>query len=425
VFTRARWQLTFWFAGAFAVILAVAGSSVYLTTRATLYGQVNDDLRSRSQRETPPLTERLGDASNRGQPPGSVPIGPSSAAGGYFYALVAGDGVIVASTGSVGSAELAGAETAQKALAGESTFVDTESSEGDPLRVYVTAVGDPDDQDYVLEVGRSIQPEQNLLRGLLFVLIGGGGAGLLLALGGGFLIAGRTLRPIRGAMDRQNTFVADASHELRTPLALIRTSAELVKRHPAQTVQANMESVDDVIRETDRLSNLVGQMLNLARADADRAQLDIGDVDMGELTADVVRQMRRLCEPDRIPLDIRAGGSLELKGDGSRLRELLLILLDNAIKHGGSEGPIQVTLQHVAGKVLLQVSDQGHGIPQHALPHIFDRFYRVDKARSREKGGSGLGLAIAKWIVHAHQGTIRIDSAVGTGTTVTVELPGT
>ncbi|MGD0764958.1 MAG: HAMP domain-containing sensor histidine kinase [Dehalococcoidia bacterium] len=423
MFTRARWQLTFWFAGAFAVILAVAGSSVYLTTRATLYGQVNDDLRSRSQHEAPPLTTRLGDASNRGQPPGSVPIGPSSAAGGYFYALVSGDGAIVDSSGPVESAELASAETEQKALAGESTFVDTQSLEGDPLRVYVTAVQDPNGQVFVLEVGRSVQPEQNLLRGLLVVLIGGGGAGVLLALGGGFLIAGRALRPIRAAVDRQNTFVADASHELRTPLALIRTSAELLKRHPAQTVRANMESVDDVIHETDRLSNLVSQMLNLARADAGRAQLDMGEVDMDELTADVVRQMRLLCKPDRMPLEIRANGSLKLKGDASRLRELLLILLDNAMKHGGPDGPIQVTLQHAGGKVLLRVSDQGNGIPQHALPHIFDRFYRVDKARSRGKGGSGLGLAIAKWIVHAHQGTIRIDSAVGTGTTVTVELP--
>lgn len=423
MFTRARWQLTFWFAGAFAVILAVAGSTVYLTTRATVYGQVNDDLRSRSEREAPPLTARLLDASRRGQPLGSVPIGPASTAGGYFYALVAGDGTVVVSTGPVESTELASTEAEQKALVEGSAFVDRQSSEDDTLRVYVRAVQDPSGQYLFLEVGRSIEPEQNLLRGLLFVLIGGGGAGLLLAVGGGFLIAGRALRPIRAAMDRQNTFVADASHELRTPLALIRTSAELLRRHPAQTVQANMESVDDVIRETDRLSNLVGQMLNLARADAGRAQLEIGEVDLGELTADVVRQMRLLCEPDKIPLDMRANGSLKLKGDASRLRELLLILLDNAIKHGGPEGPIQVTLQHAGGRVLLQVSDKGRGIPQHALPHIFNRFYRVDKARSREKGGSGLGLAIARWIVHAHQGTIRVDSVVGTGTTVTVELP--
>jgi signal transduction histidine kinase len=354
-----------------------------------------------------------------------VPIGPASDAGGYFYALVATDGTVVVSTGSVESTELASTGAQQKALADGSAFVDTQSAEGDPLRVYLRTVQDPSGQNMFLEVGRSIEPEHNLLRGLLFVLLGGGGAALVLATAGGFLIAGRALRPIRAAMDRQNTFVADASHELRTPLALIRTSAELLKRHPAQSVQANMESVDDVIRETDRLSNLIGQMLNLARADADRAQLDIVDVDMGELTADVVRQMRLLCNPDRIRLDMGANGTLQLKGDTPRLRELLLILIDNAIKHGDPEGPIEVALHHASGKVLLQVSDHGRGIPQHALPHIFDRFYRVDKARSREKGGSGLGLAIAKWIVDAHEGTIRIDSTVGTGTTVTVELPST
>jgi signal transduction histidine kinase len=130
-----------------------------------------------------------------------------------------------------------------------------------------------------------------------------------------------------------------------------------------------------------------------------------------------------LCEPEKIPLDMPSDGPLKLKGDASRLRELLLILVDNAVKYGDPKEPVQITLRRDAGKVVLQVSDKGQGIPQEALPHIFDRFYRVDKARSREIGGAGLGLAIARWIVQAHHGTIRVHSVEGEGTSVVVELP--
>lgn len=423
MFTKARWKLTFAFAGALAVILALTGTAVYLSVRATLYNRVNDDLESRLEREVPPLAARLVNASRMGQPFHQVPIGPSSAAAGYFYALVGEDRAIVVSSTSIQPEDLAGAEAEQRALTEGSAFVDVESSEGDTLRIYVRAVRGPSGQNLFLEVGRSIEPEQTLLRGLLFVLIVGGSAGLVLALIGGFFIAGRALRPIREAMDRQTAFVADASHELRTPLALIRASAELLQRHGDDTVQANMESVHDIISETDRLSNLVGRMLSLARADAGQAPLELTDVDMRELTEDVVRQVRKLCGPERIPLDALADGPLMVRGDASRLRELLLVLLDNALKYGDAREPVGVTLQRSDGKLLLRVSDKGQGIPEHALPRVFDRFYRVDKARSREKGGVGLGLAIARWIVEAHRGTIRIESVEGEGTSVSVELP--
>ncbi len=423
MFTKARWKLTLAFAAALALILLAAGSAVYFITSAKLYDRVNNDLQSRAEHEAPPLSGRLSDASHQGQPFGNVPIGPDSAAAGYFYSLVDQNGNIIVSSPPVQAQDLATSAAEQKALASGSTFVNTKSSEGDSLRVYVKVIQDPSGQNLFLEVGRSIQAEQNLMRELLIVLSIGGASAIVLALAGGFVIAGRALNPIREAMDRQHEFVADASHELRTPLALIRTSAELIKRHPAQTVEANMEPVDDVIRETDRLSSLVGQMLALARADAGQAPLEMSAIDIGELTADVVRQMRLLCEPQAIPLELRSDGVPKVTGDPSRLRELLLILLDNAIKYGGAEQPIDVDLQSHNGKVVLRVSDRGPGIPHAALPHIFDRFYRVDKARSREKGGSGLGLSIAKWIVEAHKGTIHIDSVEGRGTSVTVELP--
>ena len=423
MFSRARWRLALWFVGALALILVVISGAVYFTTRTALFSQVNDDLRSRAGREAGPLATRLLDAARQGQPFRDVAIGPASTAGGYFYALAGIDGTLLINTANVDPKGLADPSALEQALREGPVFKDTHSSEGENLRVYVSPVQGPRGQNLFLEVGRSTEPEKDALRRLFFILVAGGGAGLFLALGGGFFLAGRTLAPIRIAMDRQRTFVADASHELRTPLSLIRASAELLKRHPSKSVQTNMISVEDIIQETDRLSSLVGQMLTLTQTDAGQALLCPQDVDLSELTANAVHQMRLLAEPKQMTIDIQANSPLKVKGDSACLREMLMILLDNAIKYSDPGTSVRVLLQPHHGKAWLQVSDRGPGIPPEALPHIFDRFYRVDKARSREMGGAGLGLTIAKGIVESHKGTIRVESALGVGTTVTVELP--
>ena len=133
--------------------------------------------------------------------------------------------------------------------------------------------------------------------------------------------------------------------------------------------------------------------------------------------------MRLLAEPKSISLDIATRDRVEVSGDETRLRELITILLDNAIKYSDDAASVHVDLNREGGKAVLRVLDSGRGIPEQALPRIFDRFYRADKARSRLMGGAGLGLAIAKWIAEAHGGTIGIESGAGRGTTVTVELP--
>ncbi|TEU00215.1 MAG: hypothetical protein E3J29_02065 [Dehalococcoidia bacterium] len=258
----------------------------------------------------------------------------------------------------------------------------------------------------------------------MLVLIGGGGAGLVLALAGGYLLAGRALRPIRAAMDSQRAFIADASHELRTPLSVIRANAELLKRHPSEPVSANREAVNDMIGESDRLGRLVGQMLTLARVDAGQASLSLSEVALDELAEEVAHRMRVLAAERGVSLETDVDGPVRLRGDNDRLRELMVIVTDNAIKHTDAGGKVSMEVRkRSGGKAMLRVSDTGRGIPAEALPHVFDRFYRVDKARAREAGGAGLGLAIARWIAEAHGGSIRVESAVGVGTTLTVELP--
>jgi two-component system sensor histidine kinase CiaH len=425
VFSRARWRLTLSFAGVLALIIVLMGAAVLYTGRRVLFDQVNDDLTARAERESRPLAERLLQRIRNGDTPAGVDIGPAFTAGGYFYAVTNANGDVIGSTANADPAGLADQATVEKAFANGPAFIDTDSSDGEQLRVYLVPLpGQRQQPRFVLQVGRSTEPERDALRRLTFVLAAGGAGGVILALGAGFWLAGRALRPIQTAMDRQRAFVADASHELRTPLSLIRANAELLQRGRDAPVSANISSVDDIIGETDRLSGLVGQMLTLARSDAGDSAFQMAPLDLHALTEDTAREMRLLAEPKRIALEVQPGTAVYVSGDETRLRELITILLDNAIKYS-DEGGGAVTLEigRNGMHAFLKVRDAGRGIAEDALPRIFDRFYRADKARSRDMGGTGLGLAIAKWIVEAHKGTIAIDSAPNRGTLVTVELP--
>jgi signal transduction histidine kinase len=408
LFDAARLRLTLWFGGVFAVILVVIGVAVLVFTREALFDQVDDQLVARSQ----PVLRTLG-----GGPfdPGRREVLRFATAGGYFFAVTGPDGELV--QGSEGAEEVEFPEFEDEDAAPR--FVTATTEDGDDVRIYAEPVTGVGNQTFFFNVGRSIEPEQAALRRLLFILLAGGAAGLLLAGLSGYWLAGRALRPIKRSVEAQRTFVADASHELRTPLTLIRANAEVMKLQGARGAEA--ESLDDIIKETDRLSYLVGQMLTLARVDSAGTEIERERVDLGALVRDIGRQMRLLADKKEIGITTDAA-AVYVQGDEQRLGELAIILIDNAIKYTNNGGRISVITGGDGRKARFVVSDDGPGIPPEALEHVFDRFYRVEKARSRETGGTGLGLAIAKWIVDAHGGAIRIDSEVGKGTVVTVEF---
>lgn len=294
---------------------------------------------------------------------------------------------------------------------------------GNPYRVYSLPQPSGTGSFQVL-IAEDMRPYLNVLIPLRRVIIFVGLAGSLIAGGAGFLWAGRALRPIRTAWDRQLRFVSDASHELRTPLAVIQSNLDLVLDHADQTVEENLEWVGNAQSEARRLTRLVQDLLTLARSDAQTAPIQVAPVAI----ADTVQRAVDMFEPvaDMYGLELRSGNLTEatIQGDKDRLMQLVVILVDNACKYTGTGGHVTVSTTVQKNHLLLQVEDDGSGIDTADLPHVFDRFYRADKARARgDDQGTGLGLSIAKWITEAHHGKIQIDSKPGAGTTVTVTLP--
>jgi two-component system, OmpR family, sensor histidine kinase CiaH len=275
---------------------------------------------------------------------------------------------------------------------------------------------------YIIQTSRPAQGEEEALHAVKLVLILAGAFGVLLAGLASMFLANRALVPIRQAFARQRQFTADASHELRTPLALIRANAEMLERS-SRLEGGDTELVTEIINETDHLNRLVGDLLTLARADAESSKLASKPVDLRDLVTGVHEDLHLIAESRGIDSAISVNGPLIVPGDEGRLRQLLLILLDNALKYTDPGGRVDVAIQRDDNRAKLVISDTGIGIPTEDLPHIFDRFYRVDRAREHESGGTGLGLAIAQWIVQAHRGTIKVDSQVGRGTSFVIDLP--
>ncbi len=227
----------------------------------------------------------------------------------------------------------------------------------------------------------------------------------------------QTLERLDRLFRSQQRFLADVSHELRTPLTSVRGNLDLMRRF-GRYDEESMEVIQD---EMERMSRLLGDLLLLARADTGGLPLRHEPVELDNILIEVYRQVSRIEKP--VTVELTAVDQARIMGDEDRLKQLLLNLVDNGIKYTQPGGIVRLSLAQENGWAHLVVSDTGIGIPPEDLPHIFDRFYRVDKARNRSQGGSGLGLAIAKWIVQAHGGSVKVDSVVGEGTTFRITLP--
>jgi heavy metal sensor kinase len=228
---------------------------------------------------------------------------------------------------------------------------------------------------------------------------------------------------IENAFLRVSQFTADASHELRTPVSLIRTEAELALRRSRGEAEYQ-EALRHILLEAERTTALIEQLLSLARADSGRETVNLQPLNWGQMLGSVLDGWRQVATMRSMELSVNIDcQSVFVMGDESLLRRLADILLDNAFKYTSSPGSVHLRLEQKAQSAVMTVQDSGVGIAEEEQNKIFERFYRVDKARSRAQGGTGLGLAIAQWIVAQHHGSIAVESRPGEGAMFRVELP--
>jgi heavy metal sensor kinase len=314
-------------------------------------------------------------------------------------------------------------------------------------------------------VGKPIDREQAALTAFAWQLGGVGFVVLAAGLVGGWMISNRILRPVaaitatasaisatnlserldtttvdreleelarvlnamfdrlEAAFERQARFTADASHELRTPLAIIRTHAELALSRQRSSEEYR-ETIDACLRASGRMTDLVAGLLTLARADAGKLDVQRKSVDLKPVVEECVAQLLPLGQKKGIVLSADLEPAVVM-GDSTQLGQVITNLVNNAIQFNRPGGTVKVQLNVMSGETILSVRDTGCGIPAEDRPHLFERFYRVDKARSRASGGNGLGLAICKSIVETHGGTIGFESTLDIGTTFWVRLPKT
>ncbi|MDR4493842.1 MAG: ATP-binding protein [Nitrospirales bacterium] len=239
----------------------------------------------------------------------------------------------------------------------------------------------------------------------------------------------RLAQTFNGMLDRlqqvfegQRRFVADAAHELKTPLTAMKGNFEVTLQRTRSTEEYR-ETILSNLAEVDRLTTMTKSLLTLAQFVGDRPPLVLQSLDLSPLVEEVMNELSVLAQDNGIRLQTEYRPVPPLTGDSSQLKQALINLLDNALRHTPSGGTITVRVGAYERSIRLSVEDTGPGIDVQHLPHLFERFYRVDHARNRESGGTGLGLAIVKEIVEAHGGTIRAHSQVGQGTTMTIILP--
>jgi two-component system sensor histidine kinase CiaH len=270
---------------------------------------------------------------------------------------------------------------------------------------------------------RSLEDVKGTLRSLMLDIAVGIVAGVIISILAGLFLAERALVPIRRSWEKQQRFVADASHELRTPTAVIHAQTELLFRHPTHSIEQESPNIAVILKESKRMGKLVEDLLTLARSDSNQLQIQSSTIALDSLLSEVIDQFRLLADTQEIEIITDLHPPLTLWGDEGRIRQLLIILLDNALKYTPSSGRIEVSGRYQSNSVYISISDSGCGIAEDELPHIFERFYRGDKVRSRTQGGTGLGLSIAQWIVDAHGGVIRVHSKVNAGTKVELLFP--
>ncbi len=458
-----RFRLIMWYAGLLTGVFLLFGIALYQVLRGYLEHSLAQTLTRRSDQIALSLLDGADDAGARYV---ADQITARYAPENYdrFIRITRQDGSILYASGRTASFDPTGLRPlAVNAVHGD--FVQKALLEdGGRLLVAVKNFQSSDGHRFLIESGGPMAPIDTILSHLLFSLLLGVPLLGLVAVGGGLFLVGRALAPVvqmarsaeqitlhnleerlpvtrtgdelehlslalnrmivrlNEALEQNRRFLADASHELRTPLAALRGEMESVVAQ-AQTLPELSDRAGSVLEEVDRLAKIVDALFAISRLDAGESQQPWERFDLAPLAASTTEQMSLLAEDKGVAVACNVEGKVSVDGDRSRIKQVVVNLLDNAIKYTPAGGSISLNVHARGGKAVLEVADTGMGIPAGALPHLFERFFRVDKARSRDAGGAGLGLAIVKSICAAHGGKVEVESVEGKGSCFRVELP--
>jgi two-component system, OmpR family, sensor histidine kinase CiaH len=280
-----------------------------------------------------------------------------------------------------------------------------------------------DDEVAYVQLMINTDAEENIINNFQNLIIICSIVFIVLSITASYILSKKMMHPIIQSWKKQAEFVENASHELRTPLTIIQNKLELLLTSPQEKIANKFENIALSLSETRRLSKLTSNLLTLARADSAETQLIKQTLHVDDFVKNVCAPYIEIAESQEKHLWLQLNCDMKMQADEVRLHQLLVILLDNALKYTNEHDSIGVKTYEEDHKIVFEISDTGIGIKEENMKHIFDRFYREDKARSRETGGVGLGLSIAHWIVKQHDGTIKVSQNKNKGTTFKVKLP--
>jgi signal transduction histidine kinase len=407
---RVRLRLTLGYVGIFALIIFLLGTVAVVGFLHELTRQQDDLLTQEARNQT----SNLLNGENR-----EVLAAGSDEFGWTALEL---DGQMIDSDVAAPSLGLPSSELAEKALQEDGAVSGTIEGSGSGVRVVsMPMYEESGEATGVIQYARSLRGVHEEINQLILVLLPLTLGALGLSAIGGAYMAGRAVRPVRKAFERQRSFIADASHELKTPLTLIRADAEVLQR--GLTSPDDRELADDVLAETDRMSAVLSDLLLIARIDAGKLAVRQEPFDLAGVISETADRFVARAASEGVQLEAQTPGKLRVRGDSERAAQILSILLDNALRHTPSEGSVSVVGSTRDGFVEAVVEDSGPGVSPEHLPHVFERFYRADTARSRSSGGTGLGLAIARDLARAQNGDLEAENAEGSGAVFRLKLP--